>query len=98
MITMKQLGKIRRWYYPDGLTLPEIARKSGLARNTVKNWLKAAEGTEPKYRRSVAETKVAPFEAQLVKMLETDARPEDGAEALRRDQGGRIRRRLQPRH
>jgi transposase len=33
------------------LTLSEIARKTGFARNTVKTWLKAAEGVGPKYRR-----------------------------------------------
>jgi transposase len=75
MITMKELGRIRRWYYRDGLTVSEIARKSGYARNTVKNWLRAAEGTEPRYRRRPAEdTKIAPFAEQLTKALEVDAR------------------------
>jgi transposase len=48
---MEKLGKIRRLYYRDGLTVAEIVRRTGLARNTVKSWLKAAEGTAPKYRR-----------------------------------------------
>jgi transposase len=75
MITMKELGRIRRWYYRDGLTVSEIARKSGYARNTVKRWLKAAEGTEPKYRRRPADdTKIAPYAEQLTKALEVDAR------------------------
>ena len=75
MITMKELGRIRRWYYRDGLTVSEIARKSGYARNTVKSWLRAAEGTEPKYRRRPAEdSKIAPFAEQLIKALEVDAR------------------------
>ena len=71
---MKELGRIRRWYYRDGLTLSEIARKSGYARNTVKSWLRAAEGVEPKYRRHREDIKITPFAAQLVQMLETDAR------------------------
>ena len=75
MITMKELGRIRRWYYRDGLTVSEIARKSGYARNTVKRWLKAAEGTEPKYRRRPAEdTKIGPYADRLTKALEVDAR------------------------
>jgi transposase len=74
MITMKELGRIRRWYYRDGLTVSEIARRSGYARNTVKSWLRAAEGTEPKYRRQEGNTKITAFAGQLVKMLETDAR------------------------
>ena len=46
---MEKLGRLRRLYFRDGLTLSEIARKTGFARNTVKTWLKAAEGVEPKY-------------------------------------------------
>jgi transposase len=74
MITVKELGRIRRWYYRDGLTLSEIARKSGYTRNTVKRWLRVAKGVEPKYRRRREDIKMAPFAAQLVKALETDAR------------------------
>jgi transposase len=74
MITMEKLGKLRRLYYRDGLTLSEIARRTGFARNTVKTWLKAAEGVEPKYRRREVDTKISPYAAQLIKMLETDAR------------------------
>jgi transposase len=75
MITMKQLGKVRRLYYRDGLSLSEIERRTGLTRKTVRIWLKAAEGTAPKYRRrSVDDTKIAPFAVQLTKALETDAR------------------------
>jgi transposase len=74
MITMKLLGKIRRLYYRDGLTYSEIARKTGIARNTVKRWLKTPEGTEPSYRRRTAETKIAAYAPWLVKALEVDAR------------------------
>lgn len=72
---MEKLGKIRRLYYRDGCTVSEIVRRTGLARNTVKNWLKAAEGTTPKYRRRQAEdTKIAPFAERLTQALEVDAR------------------------
>jgi transposase len=75
MITMKDLGIIRRMYFQDGLSLSEIERRAGLTRKTVRWWLKAAEGTEPKYRRRpAADTKIAPYVAQLTKALETDAR------------------------
>jgi transposase len=73
MITVKELGRIRRWYHRDGLTLSEIARKSGLSRNTVKRWLREAESVEPKYRRQTGETKIGPYAERLQKMLETDA-------------------------
>jgi transposase len=75
MITMKDLGIIRRMYFRDGLSLSEIERRTGLTRKTVRRWLKAAEGTAPKYRRRpAADTKLAPFAAQLTKALEADAR------------------------
>lgn len=71
---MNQLGRVRRLYYRDGLSLSEIERRTGLTRKTVRSWLKAAEGTEPKYRRHPAEdTKIAPFAVQLTKALETDS-------------------------
>jgi len=74
MITMNQLGKVRRLFYRDGLSLSEIERRTGLTRKTVRGWLKAAEGTEPKYQRRPAEdTKLAPFAVRLTKALETDA-------------------------
>src|SRR5271157_501683 len=75
MITMRDLGIIRRLHYRDGVSLSEIERRTGLTRKTIRRWLKAAEGTEPKYRRrATKDTKITPFAAQLTKALETDAR------------------------
>ena len=71
---MKDLGRIRRLFYRDGLSLSEISRKTGYSRNTVKRWLKTPEGTEPKYERLNRNIKIAPYAAQLIKALETDAR------------------------
>ena len=72
---MKDLGIIRRLFYRDGLSLSEIERRTGLTRKTVRRWLRAAEGTEPRYRRRRAENiKIAPFAAQLLKALEVDTR------------------------
>ena len=70
---MKDLGRVRRLFYRDGVSLSEISRKTGYCRNTIKRWLKTAEGTEPTYRRLYHETKIAPYAAQLLKALETDA-------------------------
>ena len=73
MITLKELGRVRRMFYRDGLSLSEISRKTGFCRNTIKRWLNAAEGVEPDYRRKRLDTKIAPYAAQLIKALETDA-------------------------
>lgn len=70
---MNQLGKVRRLYYRDGLTLSEIERRTGLTRKTIRRWLKEAEGVEPKYVRLAKDTKIKPFEERLTKMLEVDA-------------------------
>ena len=71
---MKDLGRIRRLFYRDGMSLSEISRKTGYSRNTVKRWLRTPEGTEPKYERQNPNSKIAPYAARLIKALETDAR------------------------
>ena len=71
---MNLLGKVRRLHYRDGHTLSEIERRTGLTRKTIRKWLQAPEGTEPKCRRSQGGTKIAPYAERLVRMLETDAR------------------------
>ncbi len=40
MITMEMFGKIRRMYWRDKLSLHEIARRTGLSRNTLRRWLR----------------------------------------------------------
>jgi transposase len=75
MITMNMMGKIRRLHYRDGLSIKEICRRTGLARNTVRYWLRAGEGVEPKYERKGREkTILTPYEDRLKQWLEADAR------------------------
>ena len=71
---MNMLGKVRRLYYRDWLALSEIERRTGITRKTIRSWLKAPEGVEPRYRRRDGDTKIGPYADGLVKMLETDAR------------------------
>jgi len=71
---MDMLGKIRRLRFRDGLSISEICRRTGLARNTVKRWLKAEEGAEPRYRRKELATLLTPYEDRLRQWLEADAR------------------------
>ena len=71
---MKDLGRIRRLFYRDGLSLSEISRKTGYSRNTVKRWFRTPEGTEPRYERQNPNVKIAPYAARLIKALEADAR------------------------
>ena len=71
---MNMLGRVRRLYHRDGLSLSEIERRTGLTRKTIRKWLKTAERTEPKYRRRPVDSKIAPYAERLVKMLEVDSR------------------------
>src|SRR5574343_273922 len=70
---MDMIGKVRRMKMRDGLTHSEIARRTGLSRNTVKKWLKADSALEPKYRRAGKSTLLTPFEATLIEALKADA-------------------------
>ncbi len=71
---MNILGKVRRLYYRDKLTLSEIEKRTGFTRKTIRKWLKMPEGTEPKYQRRSAGNKIAPYAERLLQMLEVDAR------------------------
>ena len=54
VITMDMIGKIRRMHRRDKKTKREIARQTGLSRNTVAKWLDEVQPVEPKYRREAA--------------------------------------------
>lgn len=71
---MSLLSKIRRLRLREGLSISEVSRRLGLSRNTVKRWLAAGEGVEPKYRRSPGATVLTPFEDRLRRSLEADLR------------------------
>jgi len=71
---MVMYAKIRRMFFREHLSISEIARRTTLTRNTIKKWLRAADGSEPKYRRAKAINKLTPFEPKLLMALEADAR------------------------
>ena len=87
MITMEMLGKIRRMYLRDKLSRHEIAKLTGLSRNTIPRWLRRAEKAEPpRYRRREELGKLTPFHATLEQALK--------AEALRLKQNRRTAKQL----
>ncbi len=43
MITMEMLGKVRRMHVRDKLSVREIAKRTGLSRNTLQKWFRTAE-------------------------------------------------------
>ena len=71
---MEILGKIRRMYLRDKLSLHEITKQTGLSRNTIRSWLRSSEKAEPpKYRRNERPGKLAAFHAVLEQALNADA-------------------------
>ena len=76
---MDMIGKVRRMRLRDQLSLSEIARRTGLSRNTVKKWLKAPCDVAPKYERVKLDGKLTAFEPILHQALTTDShRPKQG--------------------
>ena len=72
---MDMIGKIRRMHSRDKKTKREIARATGLSRNTVAKWLDEAQPVEPKYRREATKaTKLSAYEADLKHALKADAK------------------------
>src|SRR5262245_27442264 len=71
---MAMYAKVRRMRLRDGLSISEIARRTSLSRNTIKEWLRGPIRSEMKYRRSAAPKKIGPYEAPLRDALVADAR------------------------
>ena len=81
---MDMIGKVRRMKLRDQLSLSEISKRTGLARNTVKKWLNAPGDEPPKYERRATERKLTAFEGTLMQALAADAhRPKQSRRSAR---------------
>ncbi|MGF6400232.1 transposase-like protein [Pseudomonas frederiksbergensis] len=102
MISMEMMGKIRRMYFRDKLSLHEIAKRTGLSRNIIRKWVREPEATQPAYHRCVSFNKLSPYQQTLEQALKADslgkAQSQGRQSTLRTDQGRGLRRRLQPAH
>ena len=94
VITMEMIGKVRRMKLREQLSNSEIARRTGLSRNTIKKWLQAPGDQAPKYQRGNGPTKLGAFEETLVQALQADMR---GAPNITGVQPGRCLRSCRPR-
>jgi transposase len=72
VINVAILSSIRRWHLRDQMPIREIARKTGLSRNTIKKYL-ANKVVEPKYPHRKTPSKLDDFAAKLSAWLKTEA-------------------------
>ena len=71
---MAMYAKVRRMRLREGLSISEIARRTSLSRNTIKDWLRGPVREAMRYQRAAAPKKIGPYEAVLREALATDAR------------------------
>jgi len=67
------LAKIRRMYFRDKVPLREIARQTGLSRNTLRHWLRQNEMREPAYPRRNTPCIPDPYKEQQATWLRADS-------------------------
>jgi transposase len=70
---MDMIGRIRRMSRRGKKSEREIARTTGLSRNTVAKWLHGEVCDGPRYRRDLQPTKITAFHAVLKQALKADA-------------------------
>lgn len=69
---MVMLAKIRRMHFRDGLPLREIAKRTGLARNTIRRWLRSGQ-SEPVYPKRASPSRLDAYRPQLETWLRVDS-------------------------
>ena len=71
MIDVATLSVIRRWALREHLSIREIARRSGLSRNTIKKYLRAG-AVEPRYARRVSPSRLDAYAERLSGWLKSE--------------------------
>ena len=69
---MALLSVIRRWHFRDHQSIREIARRTGLSRNTIRKYLRS-EGVEPRFKVPERPSKLDPFADKLTAWLKTES-------------------------
>jgi len=58
------LSVIRRWHFRDQLSIREIAKRTGLSRNTIRKYLRS-DTVEPRFKVPERPSKLDPFAERL---------------------------------
>ena len=69
---MELLSVIRRWRYRQQFSIREIARRTGLSRNTVRKYLRS-DSVEPRFATPDRPSRLDPFADKLAHMLRQEA-------------------------
>jgi transposase len=72
VVGVEQWAEIRRMHFVVGLSIKEIARRSGRDRNTVRKALRSVE--PPRYRRPPRPSKLDPFREEIHRLLRAEPR------------------------
>ena len=79
MVDVDLLGVIRLWSHRGMLAMQEIARCTGLSRNTGRKYL-ASEEAEPKYSRRTSPSKLDAYCRDLIELAEARVAPPPAGE------------------
>lgn len=72
MITVELLSVIRRWHLRDQMSIREIAKRTGLSRNTIKKYL-SNDIVTPQYQGQGRISKLSPYAEKLQQWLKTES-------------------------
>jgi len=71
-LVVEQWAELRRLHFVDGVSVRELARRTGLHRKTIRRALQSAD--PPKYARPPAPSKLDPFKPEVHRLLKDEPR------------------------
>ena len=71
MVGVEQWAELRREHFVRGVSIKQLAGRTGLSRNTVRAALRAVQ--PPKYERAAAGSKLDPFKDEIHRLLKDDS-------------------------
>src|SRR3954452_2728769 len=71
LVGVEQWAELRREHFVRGVSIKELARRTGLSRNTVRVALRSAG--PPRYERASTGSKLDPFKDEIHRLLGEDA-------------------------
>jgi transposase len=70
VVGVERWAELRREHFVRGVSIKELARRTGLSRNTIRAALRASE--PPRYSRQTRGSKLDPFKAEIQRLLDGD--------------------------